>query len=395
MQHATAIDRPGIVAVATLYTQGQVLVELAFQTVGNVARSHILTILTKEGRVVDGEQHRHRRLVDGDTRQRLGLGSIGNGVANLEILDTHEGANVARSYRLHLGTAHTLEHVELLDALFYGRAVFLAQRNLHALFQHAPVHTAHGDTAYIRRVVERGDKHLGSTLEILRFGDVFDNGIEQRRNVVGRFTPVGREPPLLGRTVYGGEVELVFGCIEAAHQVEDHLLHLVGATVGLVDLVDNHNRLQPYLDSLLQDKPGLGHRALESVDQQQTAVGHVEHTLHLATEIGVPRSIYNIDFVILVTNRNILGENRDTSFALQIIIIQYQLTGVLVLAKKMSGQKHFVYQRRLAVVDVSDNRNVSDFLHITYFNQVERPNRHASCACACLYVSRCKVTIFF
>ena len=115
-----------------------------------------------------------------------------------------------------------------------------------------------------------------------------------------------RSGVVLGRTVDGGEVQLFFCGIEAEHQVEHHFVHFLGAAVGLVHLVHHHDGLQANLKRLLEHEARLRHRSFESVDQQDAAVGHVEHTFHLAAEVAVSRSIDNVDFYVLVTYRNVL-----------------------------------------------------------------------------------------
>ena len=66
--------------------------------------------------------------------------------------------------------------------------------------------------------------------------------------------------------------------------------------MGLVHLVHHNDGLKTDLQRLLQHETCLGHRSLKSVDEQNASVGHVEHTLYLATEIGVSRGVDNIDF---------------------------------------------------------------------------------------------------
>ena len=85
----------------------------------DVTGGHILTILAKEGGVIDGKEHRHGWLVDGDSRQGLRLIGIGDGLANLKAFHTDHRANIARLDRLNLRTSQALEHVQLLDLRFH------------------------------------------------------------------------------------------------------------------------------------------------------------------------------------------------------------------------------------------------------------------------------------
>ena len=162
------------------------------------------------------------------------------------------------------------------------------------------MYAAHGDTAHIRRKVERCDQHLGGTFERLWLGDVFYDGVEHGGDIVGGLAPVGAHPALLGRAVDSGEVELILRGIEVEHQVKHHLLHLIGPAVGLVYLIDDHYRFETDLNGFLEHEAGLRHRAFEGIDQQQAAVGHVEHSFYLTAEVSVSRSVDNIDFIAFV-----------------------------------------------------------------------------------------------
>ena len=156
--------------------------------------------------------------------------------------------------------------------------------------------------------------------------------------------------------------ELVRG-IEREHEVEDHFVNLLRATVGLVDLVHHDDGLEANLQGLLQHKARLGHRTLEGVDKQQTAVGHVQYALHLATEVGVSRSVEDVDFRSFPIDTDILRKNGDASFALKVVSVQHLRGQVLSLTEQISGQHHLVHECCLPVVYVCNNCNVSDILH--------------------------------
>ena len=56
----------------------------------------------------------------------------------------------------------------------------------------------------------------------------------------------------------------------------------------------------------LQHEARLGHRALKGVDEQDAAVCHVEHALHLAAKVGVARGVYDIYLYVFVADGDIL-----------------------------------------------------------------------------------------
>ena len=129
------------------------------------------------------------------------------------------------------------------------------------------MHTTYCNTSHIVREIERSDKHLRITLNHLRFGDIFNDSIKQRKNVFGRLVPIGAHPTLLCRTVDCWEIELFLSRIKIKHEVKHHLLHLIRAAVRLVNLIDNHHRLQSHLNRLLKHETCLRHWPLKSVNQ--------------------------------------------------------------------------------------------------------------------------------
>ena len=195
--------------------------------------------------------------------------------------------------------------MELLDFLFHHRSVLFAEGYFLTFAEFATMHTSDGYTSHVGAEVKRGDEHLGVALYHFRLGYIFDDGVEDGCDVVGRGVIVGAHPTLFCRTVDGGEVELVLGCVEVAHQVKHHLLHLVGAAVGFVHLVDYHYRFQAHLNGLLEHEACLWHRTFKCVNQKQTSVGHVEHAFHLASEVSVPRSVYDVYFISVVVDGDV------------------------------------------------------------------------------------------
>ena len=182
----------------------------------------------------------------------------------------------------------------------------MGYRHLHAIFQLTTMNTAHSNTTCIRAVVQRGNQHLGCALNLLGGRDNLDNLIQQVSNIGGGFVIVFTHPAILGRAIDYREVQLVLCSVQREHEVEDHLVNLLRTTVRLVNLVYYHNRFQANLQCLLQYEACLGHRALEGIDQQQTAIGHVKHALHLATEVRVSRSINDINLCTFPVNTYIL-----------------------------------------------------------------------------------------
>lgn len=79
------------------------------------------------------------------------------------------------------------------------------------------------------------------------------------------------------------------------------------------------------------------------------------------------RGVYDVDFCILVIYGNIFGEDSNASFAFEVIIVEDEFAGRLIVAEEMAGEEHLVHQSGFAMVDVSDNGDIADVLHIMKF----------------------------
>ena len=79
------------------------------------------------------------------------------------------------------------------------------------------------------------------------------------------------------------------------------------------------------------------------------------------------RRVDDVDLHIFIGDRDILGQDGDAAFALLIVRVEHALLNVLVLTKDACSVEQTVDERSLAVVDMSDDRNVTDvFLSHSY-----------------------------
>ena len=76
------------------------------------------------------------------------------------------------------------------------------------------------------------------------------------------------------------------------------------------------------------------------------------------------RSVYNVDLDTFVDDRHVFREDGDASFPLDVIVVEYQLAKILGLTYQISLVDHPVHKRGLAVIDVRDERDVPNLLHI-------------------------------
>jgi hypothetical protein len=74
----------------------------------------------------------------------------------------------------------------------------------------------------------------------------------------------------------------------------------------LVELVDDDDDGSLRFSAFLQDEPCLWHRPFRGIDEKETPSAHFEDPLHLASEIGMPRGVDDIDEKVLVRKRAVL-----------------------------------------------------------------------------------------
>ena len=85
---------------------------------------------------------------------------------------------------------------------------------------------------------------------------------------------------------------------ERVKQVENLIDNPVGSGAVAINFVYHHYGVKPALKSFSGYEPGLRHRPIDSVYKQEYRIYHRQHALHLATKIGVPRGVDDIDTVV-------------------------------------------------------------------------------------------------
>ena len=112
-------------------------------------------------------------------------------------------------------------------------------------------------------------------------------------------------------------------------------------------------------ERLGQNISGLRHGPFGGVDEQQDAVDEGKRALDLPSEVGVAGSVDEVDLGALPLDRCGLGENRDASLALLVTGVHDAVDSGLMRGEDTGRGEHCVHQRRLAVVDVRDQRDVA------------------------------------
>ena len=179
------------------------------------------------------------------------------------------------------------------------------------------------------------------------------------------------------------ELDLALVGVEVEEELVDLVHDLLDPRVRPVDLVDDEEHRQPALERLAQDEARLRQRPLARVDEEQHAVDHPQRALDLAAEVGVTRRVDDVDLRVAVADGRVLREDRDALLALEVHRVHDALGHVLVLAERARLPEHRVDERRLAVVDVRDDRDVADVGAGGHRDRTvaARPRRATSAAC--------------
>ena len=161
------------------------------------------------------------------------------------------------------------------------------------------------------------------------------------------------------------KIQLLVRRVERDEQFKHLVQNFFRVRVLAVNLVDDHDRLGAGFERLAQHEARLRLRAFGGIHHEQHAVNHVHDALDLAAEIRVAGRVHDVDVVILVFERGVLGADGDALFLLQIHRIHQAFLRRLVLvgAEGAGLFEQAIHERGLAVVNVRDDGDISNVLH--------------------------------
>jgi hypothetical protein len=186
-----------------------------------------------------------------------------------------------------------------------------------------------------------------------------DDRLEQRREIAFSNAVVAAGIARTAARVECWEVELLVAGVEVEEQLEYLVENFGGPSVRPIDLVDDDDRAKAKRQRLSSDELGLRHRTFGSVDEQDHSIHHRQDSLDLGPEIGVTGRVDDVDPGPVPLNRGALGKNRDPTLLLEVVGIHRALLDTLILAECTRLAKELVDKRRLAVIDVRDDRDVA------------------------------------
>ncbi len=366
MQQSAAGDDEFVdAAFVGFHPQRDVFFQFVHEPFAKLAAGDILPVAAHVWRIIDAEEHVKRRFVDADRRQRRTVFDVHNAIADVHAFDADHGGDVTRAEFRAFGPAQAIEFEQLLDVRLAALAVALNQGDALVLTNLAGEDSADADATDEFAVVDRHHLHLQRRAEIdVGTWHLVENGFVKRLEIDRFLIEVQRGHAVASRGVNGRKIKRLVVGVEFNEEVEDQVLHLGDAGIGPVNLVDDDDRLQSAGKGFSQHEAGLRQRSFGGVDEQKCPVGHFQHALDLAAEVGVARRVDQVHFHVADRESDILGQNRDAALAFQWVGIDNETVlaageSVEFLPAKQTGlAQHVVDQGGLAMVDVGNNRHI-------------------------------------
>ena len=167
-----------------------------------------------------------------------------------------------------------------------------------------------------------------------------------------------------------------------ADDLLDLPLRLVDLRAGQVDLVDHRHDLEAAVDREI----GVGQRlrldALRGVDEQQRAFAGGQRPRHLVREVDVAGRVDQVEDVGLAVLGRVVqahGVRLDGDAPLPLQVHAVEVLGLeLARLEGAGGLEETVRQRRLAVVDVGDDREIAYLLKIHCGGDARAPTRNCT-----------------
>ena len=145
--------------------------------------------------------------------------------------------------------------------------------------------------------------------------------------------------------------------------VADQLGDLGGGAVGVglrqVDLVHDRHDLEVVLDREVGVRERLRLGALGCVDDEHGALARLQRPRDLVGEVDVARRVDQVELVALPGHAHRLRLDRDPALALEVHRVEH-LRAHVALRDGVRQLEDAIGERRLAVVDVRDDREVAD-----------------------------------
>jgi hypothetical protein len=100
--------------------------------------------------------------------------------------------------------------------------------------------------------------------------------------------------------------------------------------------------------------------ASSALRSTKNAVDHCESAFNFTTKVSVTWSVDDVDLGVAPSNSSVLGEDRDALFLLKIRVVHDSFGQLFVRCNGSGLFEHGIDESCLTVVNVSDDRDVTD-----------------------------------
>ena len=119
------------------------------------------------------------------------------------------------------------------------------------------------------------------------------------------------------------------------------------------------------MEGLTQNKARLSLWSTEGIDDENDTVDHFHDAFHFAAEVGVSRSVDDVNDVIFPVNGSVLRFDGDAFFPFQVHGVHGPLGDSLVFTVGSASLKKLINEGGFAMVNVGDDGEVSELGHDT------------------------------
>src|SRR6266850_4126599 len=319
LHFTTATDVENVRSLGLLDSNGNIGPNFLNQPLPDVAGGDEFAVDASERAVVDRELHLNGGRIDRHEGQRHAVFGIGDGFADEDVFEAGQADDVAG---MSFGDLDSFEAFEVKDRgdfrQCFSPIAVDADRGI-AHFYLAAVDFAKSDSAEVIGVIEIGGEQFETFAGVSAGrGNVFDDGVEERFHRAADVLEIELGITLFGAGIDDGEIHLLVGGMKGDEQVPDGIEHFVWIGVLAINFVDDDDWFCAGFEGFAENETGLRLGTVCGIDDEQHAVDHVHDAFDFAAEIGVPRSIDDIDVVILVFESGVFGADGDALFALEI-----------------------------------------------------------------------------
>ncbi|CDA98224.1 putative uncharacterized protein [Lachnospiraceae bacterium CAG:215] len=353
------------------HTKTDIRVQFPEQTVAQMTGSDKFSLLSCKWTVVDDELHGNGRLRNFLERDRFRIFRRAERISDRNIRNSGNCHDRSDPGFFDFHFIQTVKFIKFADLYFllFVRIMMVDEHHFLIDCDRSVVHFADTDPSHIFIIIDRTDQNLSWSFRIaLRSRNVIDDRLKQRFHI---FLFIGQIQN--GNSGFSGcidkrAVQLLVGCVQIHEKFQYFIDHFVRTCFRAVDLVDADDDRKIQLQRFAEYEFGLRHCALKCIDNEDDTVDHFQNTFHLAAEIGMSRCVDDVDLCSFVKNCGIFREDRDSAFSLNIVGIHDTFRNFLILAEYTALFEQFIDQCCLTVVDMGDDRNISDVFSFCLHN---------------------------